>query len=407
MFLQKFTLTLLLFIFSFNTLAEFVLGQDNGKSGVVVTDESSQFKLKLGTRLQTSASVIENNISNKNEAIQNNDFYIRRGRFQVDAKFNKYFRFYMDIRNDNSNQGDSGEGDFNIGDAFVESNNLFGINGLKLRAFRAKVDVSRSQTISSSKLLYLDRSYITDEAAQFVNHNRRASNIQLLGTFDKWYFQLVVGDGVESSKFNDAFGNNLASGEITSQSFMSGMKVKFYPFSGWEDKKMKESYLGRGKHFSFGIGGFQTHDINFINKNDDVGKVDRELITYELSFHMNNFSFQSEYFHFNGVVKDLSSSSFELGQSDGYYVHAEYVLENQKFLAPFIRYESWNRFKGETGFDLTSKVYGINWYLQGNKMRIAVAVQLDSYGKNILESDALNNNFDQVNMLKVTSMWHY
>ena len=104
---------------------------------------------------------------------------------------------------------------------------------------------------------------------------------------------------------------------------MSGMKVKFYPFSGWEDKKMKESYLGRGKHFSFGIGGFQTHDINFINKNDDVGKVDRELITYELSFHMNNFSFQSEYFHFNGVVKDLSSSSFELGQSDGYYVHAE------------------------------------------------------------------------------------
>ena len=39
----------------------------------------------------------------------------------------------MDIRNDNINEDDKGEGDFNLGDGYIEVKNIFSINGLNLK----------------------------------------------------------------------------------------------------------------------------------------------------------------------------------------------------------------------------------------------------------------------------------
>jgi hypothetical protein len=202
----KFSALICLIFISANAFGNnFYLGKENANWGVQVTSmENSKFSLKLGTRLQTIT-----NFSSQQDSLSDNkknyfDSSIRRSRLQVEAKYKEGIKLYMDIRNDNINEDDRGEGDFNLGDGYIEVKNIFSVDGLNLRAFRAKVHVSRSETVSSSKILIPNRAYIADEAAQFVSHNRRASNIQLLGNHDKFSYQIVLGDGVHKSKFNDS-----------------------------------------------------------------------------------------------------------------------------------------------------------------------------------------------------------
>lgn len=387
----------------------FILGEDDQNWGLIISpSKDSQLQLKLGTRLQTVTSLRSRKDSTTDDLAEYNDFYIRRGRFQVEAKYNEGIKFYMDIRNDDANKEDKGEGDFNIGDAYIETQKVFGKEGLKFRAFRAKVDVSRSETISSSKLLFLDRAHVADEAAQFVSHNRRASNVQLLGSFDKWYFQFVLGDGVQKDKFQDAKGNKLSSGAIDGQKFMIGGKLRLYPFAGWEDKQPTETYFGRGKHFSFGVGSFHTDSIKYRNSNvTQIDSLSRTLTNVEMSFHYRNLSFQSEYFKFNGVLEDLTIAEKRLGSSDGFYVHSEYIFPEISYLAPFIRFEKWDKFNQEDNYNLISQVAGLNWYLKGNKIRLGLFYQYDKFDKNLRSANKLGETFEDDKQVKLTSMWHY
>lgn len=387
----------------------FILGNADVPWGMNISpDKESPLQLRLGTRLQTVTSHRLRKEETTGDTSEFQDFYIRRGRFQVEAKYKEGIKFYMDIRNDDANKEDKGEGDFNIGDAYIETKDVFGIGGLKFRAFRAKVNVSRTETISSSEILFLDRVHIADEAAQFVSHNRRASNAQLLGVFDKWYFQLVAGDGVQKDKFHDAKGNNLSSGGIDSQKFMLGGKLRFYPFNGWEDKKPTETYLGSGKHISIGGGVFYTGSIEYRNSSGtQVDEVSRTLTNIELSFHYRNLSLQSEYFYFNGVIEDFSTASKNAGTSDGYYVQSEYVFPSLNYLAPFLRYEKWDKFKKISDYDLVSQVAGINWYLKGNKLRLGLIYQYDKLDSNLRLANKRGKTFEDDRQIKLTTMWHY
>ncbi len=374
----------------------------------VIGPEKSDLTLRLGTRLQTVTSFRQskNSVTNDDESFS--DSYIRRARLQVEAKYKEGIKFYMDIRNDNANLQDSGESDFNIGDAYIEKKDIFDIKNLRLRAFRAKVNVSRTQTVSSSNLIFLDRASIADQAAQFVSHNRRASNIQLLGAWDHIYFQAVVGDGVQKASFNDAKGNSLSSGAIDAQNFMIGGKVRVYPFKGWEDKDLVETYFGHGQHFSFAAGLFNTSSIEYRNSSKtQVDEVSRELINLELSFHYENFSIVSEFFRFNGVIEDFSANAKNVGSSDGYYIQSEYVFKNLSYLAPFVRYEKWDRFKQLSDYDFESYVAGLNWYTKGNKIRFGLVYQYDKSDSNLVSVDSRGRRLIDDQQFKLTSMWHY
>ena len=382
---------------------EFLMGKENPWGVVIAPYKESPTVFRIGARLQTEFIYQQNETEDK--SYDSFDFYLRRSRFQFQAVTKNGYKFKMDVRNDGANKKDKGESDFNIGDAYLEKKLS---NNLMVRAFRAKVDLSRSETVSSANLMYLDRASIADEAAQYVNHNRRATNIQLLGTYDKWSFQAVIGDGVQAGKFHDAKGDTL-DGSIEYQKPMSGAKLRFYPVKGWEDKKLTETYFGQGQHFSFGVGYFQTSDIQYVAENYNAS-VNRELLNFEVSAHYHKFSFQAEYFHFSGIVEDLSASSQNLGSSQGHYFQLEYLLSEKYFLSPFVRLESWNKFLQESDsqdYHFSSNVLGVNWYLRGNNMRVALVYQEDQYGDSILETDKLGNSFDKVNKLKLISMWHF
>lgn len=374
--------------------------------GVPVKDlkEKSDMELKLGFRLQTDMRYTneQNDDTEKNETLA--DSYLRRVRFQIQGKFQKNIKFYMDIRNDKVNNEDEGDGEFTVGDAFINVKAIGGKKWLNLRAFRAKVDVSRTQTVSSSRLIHHDRPYVTDYAAEYVSAGRRATNFQLIGDFDKKiHYQVAIGDGIVGAKFKDAKGK--ASDEVVRQNFMVGGKIKFSPFSGWEEQKVTETYFGNGKHFTIGLGHFMTNGVEFkANGGSTIHEVDHALTNVELSAHYNSWAFQAEYFMFDDMVEDFTAGTLNVGKGSGYYAQAEYTFVNFHYIAPVIRYESWDKFEDADGYLLESKILGLSYYMKGNKMKVGIFLQQDELEGNIAK---LSGSSRTDNIVKFTTQFHY
>lgn len=376
----------------------FPLGNGLEKWGVPLKVPESELSIRLGARFQSLATIKkEEDLDNKTETTSQ-DFQSRRIRFQLLAELGTKASFYLDVRNDNANEGDGGERNFAVGDAYVSVPFSEG-SAHSVRLYRAKVDLARTETVSSSELLFLNRPYIADEAAQFVSQNRRATNVQLNGNFaKKMTYQLVVGDGVFSDRFKDAKGKTVD--DIEKQNFMLGGKFRFHPFEGWEDLKPTETYFGQGKHFSVGLGGFNTSNIRIVEAGN-TGTVSRNLINAEMSAHFGEWSVSSEYFKMIGVIEDHSTANFNKGVGEGWYVQGEKVFSNFHFLAPFARYEKWDRFIESGDYQTDSSLFGVNWYLNGNRFRASLAYERDNLGRDISGSK------ERVEAFHLASMWHF
>jgi hypothetical protein len=133
-----------------------------------------------------------------------------------------------------------------------------------------------------------------------------------------------------------------------------------------------------------------------------LAPIDHKLINLEASAHYEGASITAEYFDFDGVVKDWQTTNKTVGSSTGWYAQAEYVFTDFGYVAPFYRYESWDKFKEATSsenFDQTSRIAGVNWYLRGNTTKVGFAVQKDSYGTTL--GDYTDTRY------KVTTQFHF
>ncbi len=339
------------------------------------------------------------------------DAYLRRVRLEVAAGFNKYTSFVMDIRNDKSNYGiENPEGNFNVGDAYVKIKKPFGTSLVNFKLYRAKIDVSRTETVKSARVIAYDRPYVADAAAQFISFNRRGANLQMYGDWEKKiHYQIAVGSAASPDKFTDAAGARDATIDIEEQSFFFGGKIKLSPFEGWEEKKVTETYFGKGKHFTVGASYWNVPKIKGTYEgnlgNDIAFDFNRELINVELSAHYYGAMIQAEYFDFKDIVKQWdvgTQSEFKTGSSNGWYVTGEYVFDNFYYIAPFARYESWDRFSDEDGYAVDSMMVGVNWYLRGNTIKVGAYYQQDDY-----EEFASYKGYDNVKIFRVTSQFFF
>ena len=107
--MYKITLTLCLLVFGPLSFAsdtephfDYGPGESQFKWGVEVpvTSETSDFKLRIGTRLQALMENKESREADGSRSPGNQDLYIRRARLQVEAKFLNDLSYYMDIRAD-------------------------------------------------------------------------------------------------------------------------------------------------------------------------------------------------------------------------------------------------------------------------------------------------------------------
>lgn len=400
--MKKIILCFLICSFSANA---FYLGEPSKSWGLKFKlPTKKELKLRIGGRLQTVAlSSEKNDIKNHGDVITQ-DFFVRRARLQFEAKTLDKFKFYMDLRNDNVNRGDGGEGTFHVGDTYVEVKKLFGVKGLNMRLFRAKIDVSRSETISSSKLVHPNRPTITDEAARYVSQSRRATNIQLNGKFEHLHFQIAVGDGTNGANFRDSRG--VAATAIDDQNLMFGGKVRYAPFDGWEDRKLTETFMGKGKHFSFGVAGFHLGDVEYRAAGHSAG-ISRTLINGELSFHYRNFHIMAEYFLFKNVVENFAAPAPTKGDGEGYYVLMDFTFPKLSYIAPFVRYEKWDKFKKASYAEFDSYQAGLNWFVRGNDIQLGIAYQYDESQGDIIQPDGAGREFKDNQQVTMTTMWHF
>ena len=411
----------------------FLLGQETGHNLKIKANDNKDMYLKIGTRLQSTfetRAIDYSDLTKKD--VKTNDAYLRRVRLEIEAGFDKHTSFTMDLRNDNANAGDSGERSFNVGDAYLTVAKPFDSSLVNFKLYRGKIDVSRTETVKSAYTLHYDRPQVADEAAQFITHNRRGTNAQVYGDWHKKIqYQLAFGDGVYSGALHDAKGIALSKenkGTVESQDFFYGGKLKLSPFDGWEEIKLTDTYMGEGKHFTLGAAYWKTGNI--VANRTSTGSaaiagrdatanyaaiapiaaipsattsivVDHKLVNLEASAHYYGASVSAEYFAFDGVVKDWTkgNAAGNVGKSTGWYTQAEYVLVDFGHVAPFYRFESWDKFNGAKGYDLTSKIAGVNWYLRGNTTKVGLSVQQDTNGLFV------GNNTDT--RYKVTSQFFF
>ncbi|WP_457747200.1 porin [Sulfurimonas sp.] len=389
---------------------EFLLGQQTHINMKFVPSDAPDMWLKAGVRIQGTfeSKTTTDNATNTSTTLQ--EAYLRRVRFEVAAGFGKHASFTMDVRNDKSNKGiDNDEGSFNVGDAYVKIKKPFNNSLVNFKLYRAKIDISRTETVKSARVIVYDRPYVADAAAQYISFNRRASNVQMYGNYKKKvHYQIAAGSASSPDKIIDATGAKAtnAGASIEEQSFFYGGKIRLSPFDGWEEKKRTETYFGRGKHFSLGASYWAVPKLSgtVTNSNATTSTFDlnRELINLEVSAHYKGIFVQAEYFEFKNMVKAWdtgANATVESGTSTGWYVTGEYVMPEFNYIAPFARYESWDRFDDLNGYNVTSTLAGINWYLRGNTTKVGFVYQKDEY--------EINTGNEDVTSLRITSQWFF
>jgi len=387
---------------------DFPLGKETHINMKFVPEDAPDMWFKAGVRIQ---GTLESKDTDYNDASETdttiNDAYLRRVRLEVAAGFGEHSSFVMDIRNDKSNYGiDNDEGAFNVGDAYVKIKKPFNTSLVNFKLYRAKIDVSRTETVKSARVVAYDRPYVADAAAQYISFNRRGANVQMYGDWDKKiHYQIAAGSASSPDKVKDATGTSgeKANIDITDQSLFYGGKLKLSPFDGWEEKELTETYMGVGKHFTVGAAYWAIPTMEgTVGTNTAVLNLNRSLINAEISGHYKGFMAQAEYFKFNDVVEDYNTPTLNLGTSTGWYATSEYVFTDFYYVAPFVRYESWDRFEGVDGYDSTSAMAGVNWYLRGNSIKVGMYYQKDENGEKIGDDGAYDEN-----IFRVTSQWFF
>lgn len=380
---------------------EFLLGKETGPNMKVNAFDNPDMWLKLGVRVQgTFENKKRDYVTNTVDTGPDTDVadaYLRRTRFEIAAGFSKNVSYVMDIRNDKANYEDKGEQSFNVGDAYLQIKKPFDTSLVNFKLYRGKIDVSRTETVKSAYVLHYDRPHVADEAAQYITHNRRGTNVKMYGDWKKKiHYEVAAGDGVHSGSTVDAAGNKFAGRNFSQESFFYGGKVVLSPFDGWEETQRTETYFAKGKHFEIGAAYWMSPDIGYTD-GAVTQKIDHELINLEMSAHYKGAFVQAEYFQFDGVVKAWGDA--ETGKSNGWYATGEYVIEELSYLAPFVRYEKWDKYEEAEGYDLKSKIAGVNWYLRGNTTKVGLFYQEDTLGENI-------GDYKQ-KQLKLTTQWFF
>ncbi len=382
---------------------DFILGKQTHINMKFVPDDAPDMWLKAGVRIQGTFENEQIDYRGAKENTDLTDAYLRRVRFEVAAGFGKHASFVMDVRNDKSNYGiQNTEGNFNVGDAYVKIKKPHGTSLINYKLYRAKIDVSRTETVKSARVIAYDRPYVADAAAQYISFNRRGTNAQVYGDWKKKiHYQIAAGDSSSPDKIIDASGGKASTVTLTEQSYFVGGKVRVSPFDGWEETKRTETYFGKGKHFSVGASYWIIPKLKGSTSAGGSFDLSRELQNYEISAHYNGLFLQAEYFDFAGVVEDWKATTdVTTGSSTGYYVTGEYVFVDLGYIAPFARYESWERFDSETkDYQVKSAIAGINWYLRGNTTKVGMYYQKDSYGV-----DTGNKGVERV---RLVSQWFF
>lgn len=332
--------------------------------GVKIKDESSE--LKIGGRLQGIAKL--------DSSDQDQNLYLRRVRVNLQYRPWEGHKFSFDVRNDDSNKRGKGDGEFQIGDAYWElkSHSKF-INNF--RFFRAKVDVSYTQTSSSKNLFAPDRALPAEVAADFIVSGRRATNAQINGNIGALAYQLALSEGLSKEDI-DAISSSDNVSNVLSQSLVIGGKLRYYFFGSAQKDIVQDTFYGKYNAFSVGLGHFSLDRIELELDSSDEVTLSRKLTNIELAYSNGPFRFLGEAFYFEGLTIDYGENKDAHGE--GGYAQAEW---NFGKFAPYLGHEIMNYDTNDSGLKNVGNYIGLNYYENLEAMRFGLQAKENDRGE--------------------------
>ena len=78
-------------------------------------------------------------------------------------------------------------------------------------------------------------------------------------------------------------------------------------------------------------------------------------------------------------------------------------MTNFHYIAPFVRYETWDRFKGAEGTDQEALLVGANWYLRGNTTKVGLVYEKAKFGENLISSGGASDE----QKIRITSQFFF
>lgn len=338
------------------------------QAGWGVTIKEGDRLLKIGGRLQ---GIAQNRPSSEDQ-----NLYLRRVRVNLDYAPWQGNRFSFDLRNDNSNKKHQGDGQFEIGDAYweIKSSSEY----IKhFRLFRAKVDVSYSQTSSSKNLFSPDRALPSEVASSFIVSGRRAPNAQINGAFGRTYYQLAISEGISDEDIEPINGSREVS-EVLSQSLVLGGKLRYYLIGDPNKNIVQDTFYGRYDAFSIGLGHFSLDHARLGLDNGDEMTLSRKLTNLEISYSQGPFRFLAEAFLMEGIIGDIDNKTVSHGE--GSYGQFEYIIS--KF-APYIGHEKMDYWTARDGHEVSGSYIGLNYYENMEAMRFGFRAKESRFEENV------------------------
>lgn len=295
------------------------------------------------------------------------DMYLRRTRVNVAYQPWEKHSIVYDVRNDNSNQEDRGDGKFSIGDAYwqIDMDKSYIKN---IRLFRAKVDVSYTQTASSKDLMSPNRADVSEYASDYIVSNRRANNVQANGMVGQMAYQIVISDGVDSNEVDTATKGTRTISEIEGQKLTYGGKIRYFFWGDAYKNKAKETFYGKESSFSLGVGRFNSDKVIFKLSDDSLLTTTRGLTNVELSYSKYSFRLLGEYFIFENDIVNLDATvkNKMLATSSGHYILIENLFGKW---APNLGMESFDQSAHSVTNKSNSVIMGLNYYLNKSNLR--------------------------------------
>jgi hypothetical protein len=323
-------------------------------------DDSIKFKVRIQPRSDFGDFAASDGTDYRSQL----DLYLRRSRLEVSGRPTDGVSYILAVSSDRWGQRGSAVGG-EVTYAFVNYRLSVATN---VQAGLAKLPFVRSATVSSSRLLLIERTK-TASAASSALGPYITPNLALSGRFRDGAvgYNLAVTDGFQQGD-SDSF-TRAAVAESDNPGFVG--RIEISP-GGWVEGRPSASHLGVGRHLTVGVNGAFQRGIDFGTVAED-----RTVIGGDLSFHQGGLSFQSEYLR---VDRDGSVDS----APEGWYVQLGYYLGSRQ-LEPAVRFERYDADLPGGKATTTTYTGGLNWYRHGHDLKHMANVVHSSFDRGVRE----------------------
>ncbi len=292
------------------------------------------------------------------------DLYLRRSRLEVSGRPVDGVNYVLAVSGDRWGQrGRSVGGDLTY--AFV---NYHFAAHVAVQVGLAKLPFVRSARVSSSRILFIERTKTANTAASalgpyITTHLAVRGRLQdsTIG------YGVAVMDGFQQGD-SDSF-----TGSTVSESNQPGFVARFeISPPGWFEGRPSDSHLGTGRHLTLGLNGGWQNNVEFGTTQED-----RRVVGGDISFHQGALSLQSEHLRIDrsGPVDSAPA---------GWHVQLGYYLASTR-IEPAVRFERYDA-DLTGGNDITTNYTGgLNWYRHGHDLKFMANVLHSRFDRGVRE----------------------